>query len=292
MSKIKLNDILNLTEEEISRTKFRFMIPSEGISFDPVETAKKKDERDKVNLTDLVWNGEKIYFHEGIIAIGFIPQGKDRWLMTGVVNILHDNGDRKAATAEYNKKYEKYNFRAIVGFHKKAMAGIYRATSLHALENGTEERFIDGLELLEIWNSEKTINDEFPGYGNVDLSWSELKRVLQLENWKTALQNQKGVYLITDVKENKRYVGSAYGKNMMLGRWNSYVETLHGGNKELKKLFEEEGGDYIKNNFRYSILESFRSTVDDKVIISREQFWKKILLTNTQDYPRFGYNAN
>ena len=62
-------------------------------------------------------------------------------------------------------------------------------------------------------------DDIFPGYDKVNISWNELTRVIEKQTWKTALENQKGVYLITDVKSGKRYVGSAYGQDMILGRW-------------------------------------------------------------------------
>lgn len=55
------------------------------------------------------------------------------------------------------------------------------------------------------------------------------------------------------------------------------------GNVDLKGLSLE----HIKINFRYSILDIFKSTVDDKYIISRESWWKEILLSR-----KFGYNKN
>ena len=79
------------------------------------------------------------------------------------------------------------------------------------------------------------------------------------------------------------YVGSAYGENMLLGRWQQYLNTGHGGNEGLKEL----DFDYIKKNFRYSVLDIFKSTIDDDVIISRESWWKETLLSRT-----FGYNKN
>ena len=95
--------------------------------------------------------------------------------------------------------------------------------------------------------------------------------------------NQKGVYLITDVESGKRYVGSAYGEEMLLGRWKNYIASGHGGNKDLK----QHDFEYIKKNFRYSILEIYKSTIDDKVIIHREQFWMRVILSNDL---KFGYN--
>jgi hypothetical protein len=79
------------------------------------------------------------------------------------------------------------------------------------------------------------------------------------------------------------YVGSAYGDEMILNRWISYVNTGHGGNKELRDLTFN----YIKENFRYSILDIFKSTTDIQIIIERESWWKQILLTRN-----FGYNSN
>ncbi|WP_236013853.1 GIY-YIG nuclease family protein [Capnocytophaga bilenii] len=79
------------------------------------------------------------------------------------------------------------------------------------------------------------------------------------------------------------YVGSAYGKNMLLGRWKNYVTNGHGGNTEFKELPFE----YIKQYFKYSILDIFKSTIDDQVIINRENWWKEILQTRS-----FGYNKN
>lgn len=126
-------------------------------------------------------------------------------------------------------------------------------------------------------------NDIFPGYDKVNVTWQELSRVISKESWKTALQNQKGIYLITDISTGKMYVGSAYGENMILGRWQSYVKTGNGGSIELKNLNSE----YIKQNFKYSILDIFKSTADDQLIIARESWWKSVLLTR-----EFGYNKN
>ena len=80
-----------------------------------------------------------------------------------------------------------------------------------------------------------------------------MQRVLEKDNWKTALQNQKGVYLLTDIPNGKKYVRSAYGENMILGRWRAYVRDGHGANVGVKPLTF----DYIKSNFKYSILEIF-----------------------------------
>lgn len=126
-------------------------------------------------------------------------------------------------------------------------------------------------------------NDIFPGYERVNISWEELSRIIEKDSLKTALQNQKGIYLISVISNGKMYVGSAYNESMILGRWKEYVKTGHGGNAALKRL----SFDYIKQNFRYSILKIFKSTTDDQIIIDRENWWKEVLQTL-----KFGYNDN
>ena len=80
-----------------------------------------------------------------------------------------------------------------------------------------------------------------------------------------ALQNQKAVYLITDRSNGKLYVGSATSDSgMLLQRWANYIDSGHGGNKELIELVNKEGIDYIKRNFQYSILENYNAKVGDE----------------------------
>ena len=87
MESIKLNDLLQLTEEQIANTKIRFMTPSERIGFNPNRDAEDLVKQDEINLRASVYNREKsVSFKEGVIAIGFIriDIDKDLWLMTGV----------------------------------------------------------------------------------------------------------------------------------------------------------------------------------------------------------------
>ena len=144
------------------------------------------------------------------------------------------------------------------------------------------ESLLDKMEVLEL--KREVLKREFPGYDNVNVSYKELESLIETPAWKTALENQKAVYLIVDTKTGKKYVGSAYGDNMLLGRWRNYIANGHGGNKLLKPLDFE----YIKENFKYSILEIFKSSVDDEIIRNRESFWKEVLLTRGE----FGYNDN
>jgi hypothetical protein len=53
----------------------------------------------------------------------------------------------------------------------------------------------------------------FPGFEDIDLSFEELEALVRNSrpDWSAALASVKGIYLISDSKTGKRYVGSAYG---------------------------------------------------------------------------------
>ena len=267
---IKLNDILNFSQEELENTRIKFNLMFAG-NWNPIEIFKNKDE--KVLLEGQYWNSGKRNFKEGQTTIGFIRIKDDLWLLfhigkvTKVLNVFNGIGYEHEELLEY----KKYFGRLIVKYKNTSQKLTRRAIPL-----------IDECEVYEIL-PDIFDNDIFPGYDNVNLSWNDLSRVLQKDSWKTALQNQKGVYLITDTSNGKMYVGSAYGERMLLGRWEDYAKTGNGGNKELKEL----SFDHIKQYFRYSILDIFKSTIKDELIISRETWWKDVLLTRD-----FGYNKN
>lgn len=130
----------------------------------------------------------------------------------------------------------------------------------------------------------------FPGYENININFPELEMIFKVQktDWKGALENVKGVYVICDKSNGKKYVGSAYGDLGIWSRWKSYIETGHGSNEEFSKVMAVNGIEYARKNFRFSLLEFHSRKSDDVVIINRESFWKEVLLTRGQ----FGYNKN
>lgn len=250
--------------------KFRFN-KSNNSDFDPIKFFKE----DKQKLFNgNFWNYSKNRsFKEGNIVVGFAKIEGNKWLLFDVSKITKDLNVFGSVGYEYEvlRDYEKYFGRLIINFHNTVQNLIRKA-----------ETVINQCSISQILE-DSFDNDLFPGYENVNLSWCDLNRVINKPAWKTALENQKGVYLITDKSNGKMYVGSASGSNMLHGRWLNYIHNGHGGNKQLKEL----DFNHMKNNFNYSILDIYKSTIDDGVILRREAWWKRTLLSRD-----FGYNDN
>ena len=205
----------------------------------------------------------------------------------GVKEIIKDKNTGKELNiydTELIEEGKEFIGKLVVGFDLKEESPSAARQRYRYLES-----LLDKMEVLEL--KREKVKVEFPGYDNVNVTWKDLENVIEDDVWINVLKNQKAIYLIVDCKTGKQYVGAAYGGDGLLGRWRDYIKTGHGGNKYLKELDFE----YIKKNFKYTILETFNSNVDDKIIIGenkdgeggREGFWKDVLLSR-----KFGYNAN
>lgn len=276
MAKIMLNDLLHFDDAEVPNVRVKFNI-SNGYD-DPLDLYKTNP--DEVNVTWFLWHDDRRYFNVGQTAICLLKLRGDQWLLTTIKKItrLLDVTDGVGYDADEVKEYEQYFGRLVVEYHNpcRTMGRKY-------------ENVMDELEVVQILNEQYTGN-EFPGYENVRLSYPLLKNIVdrQLPGWVDALRNQKAVYLITDTKTGKMYVGSATSQTgMLLQRWSSYAADGHGGNVELRELVKQQGFDYVKENFQYSILENYNARMDDGYILKRESWWKEILCTRTH-----GYNKN
>ena len=271
MNNIKLNDILRFDNLDNVKIRFNLMFAQ---NWNPIELFKNGDIMTMLNGHYWNYNKNKSY-KDGQITVGLVKirPNEDFWLLFHIGQITKDLNKLNGVGYEYQNlpEYEKYVGRLIVKFKNKAQTMIRNAESV------IEECYVSQI-IPDTFD-----NDLFPGYEKVNISWYELRRIIEKDNWTTALENQKGVYLMTDISNGKMYVGSAYGEQMILGRWKSYVNNGHGGNVGLKQLTF----DYIKENFKYSILDIYKSTTDDQIIIDREGWWKEVLRSR-----QFGYNEN
>ena len=129
---------------------------------------------------------------------------------------------------------------------------------------------------------------QFTDYSDLILTFDELKEIVNkgYGDWKKMLSATKGIYLISDTKTGRLYVGSAYGDDGIWGRWANYVATKgHGGNKALVELIKKDST--YGRNFQFSILMLLPRTITADEAIKKERLFKNKLGTNS-----FGLNNN
>ncbi|MBK5265405.1 MAG: GIY-YIG nuclease family protein [Alphaproteobacteria bacterium] len=200
----------------------------------------------------------------------------DIWLFGGIWRVLARHPDRYEVELSENGA-------SFIGRLKLRSPYRERSTRVR-LEN--HYATLEVQELLREPYSGRT----FPGYDDIDLSFEELETLVRNSrpDWKAALESVKGIYLITDTKTGRRYVGSAYGDQGIWSRWCAYVASGHGGNVELRNLVSDPSLAYCRANFRFALLEHRAFRVPDELIYARESFWKRILLTRGAE----GLNRN
>lgn len=122
----------------------------------------------------------------------------------------------------------------------------------------------------------------FPGFDRLVLDHDELQAVMRehrYTSWLTALSSVIGIYLITDTRDGRQYVGKADGGESIRQRWAAYATNGHGGNIELRRL--------DPTSFRFSVLRVFDPATPTRVIDAAESHFKHAL-----DTRRHGLNRN
>ena len=273
--KILLKDILDFDDKEISRVKIKF---NNWTGENPVETYLREPEL--LNSFNLFWRNQRRYYNIDDIAVNLVQMSYDTWLLTTIKEVTKELGVTFGQNYEGREliKYSGLYGRLIVRCKRPSRAPVFHFKNI--------------MEKIEVFQILPDVygGDDFPGYDNISLSYHQLETILRFKkkDWITALSNQKAVYLLTDKQNGKLYVGSATGDNgMLLQRWQSYIDSIHGNNKELKELVSHEGVEYIKENCQYAVLENYNGKVDDSFVLKRESWWKNLLKSR-----EFGYNAN
>ena len=279
MLKIMLNDILHLNEEEIKNGKLYLN------KYDKDIERYKNDPRDPVDkdvgFSYWSYKGKNHNVYVGSYVIGLMSLGNNNWLFitAGRVIDLPAVENNAPATYERDKRFDALYGRLIVR-HVRGRVQNYVLN----LRNKIEE-----LEVYEILPKYYE-PIKFEGFKKVHLDFKTLTLISDSErfqDYKTILKSVKGVYCLTDNKTGKLYIGSAYGENGVAQRWQCYLDNNTGGNKELKKLYNEKGSDYFSNNFSFTLLEYFPINTTTSEIIERENYWK--IAFNTR---KMGYNDN
>ena len=200
----------------------------------------------------------------------------DTWLFGGIFRVLARHPDR------YEVELTELggNFAGRLKLHSP-----YRERTTRPRMEAHYENFVVQEVLREPYSGRS-----FPGYDEIDLSFEELEALVRNNrpDWRVSLESVKGIYLITDTSTGRRYVGSAYGDQGIWSRWRTYSENGHGGNVELRQLANDPDLSYCRAHFKFALLEHRLNSTPDDVIIARETYWKRILLTRGEQ----GLNRN
>lgn len=278
MSEILLNDILKIPAEEIHNYKVKFNV-NNGNEEPLMVMTRSYDEI----CGWIAWKKEKDDLpRKRVIAfVRYYTVNQDQWIFAGIYDVtkksnfseIQDNvGYDLTVVPEYQNLYGR-----LVVEYKNYTQQLKR----------NAENVLDDIKVVEILK--KPYNGvEFEGYNNINLSFQELEVIIKnnVDEWKRKLENVTGIYMLMDRSNGKKYIGSAYGQEGIWHRWTSYIYSQNGGNKELLQL----DNDYIKDNFNFTLLEWYALGTDIDFIISRENYWKKVMLSRKEN--GFGYNDN
>lgn len=280
MTDIKASSILSLEDSELNRYKLHL---ASWNGYEQPLNVYLSDWDQWVGWNE--WRGGKNDFNRKYIfsLIQFYHE-PNKWLFGGIFEVKERYENWHETKVGYKVELKKIHTdligRLIIDFNRyRGLRG--RSFLLESYFNDFKvsqilKRPYDGIN--------------FPGYENINIEFPELQSIFKFQknDWKAALENVKGVYVIFDKSNGKKYVGSAYGESGIWSRWSVYMETGHGYNDELTKLILKKGIGYAQENFRFCLLEYRPSRTDDSIVISRESYWKEALLSRNE----FGYNSN
>lgn len=271
---IHLSDILNFENPE----DYKIHLATWNGKVQPLEVfVRDKEEWEGWNS----WRSEKDDFNrQYIFSLMDYYHESNEWLFGGVYEVVERLGVTRGKGYKIRLTGQ---FKPYIGRLKLHWKRSGRAKS-RKLEN-----YLEDFTVSEILREEYT-GAIFCGYEHIKHDFHVLENIFMRSkpDWKAALYSVKGVYLIIDKSNGKKYVGSAYGTDGIWSRWLCYIGNGHGHNDELTKLIKAKGKDYARRNFRFSLLEYRPMKTDDKEIITRETYWKEALLSRGE----FGYNKN
>ena len=273
---IKLIDLIKATGIEISDYKIHCAIgtPKYNKPLEKFFEGKFKEYQE--------YQTKKNFNKSHILSLIFL--GANKWLFAGYWKSM---GTSKKQVKKGGNLFYKYNTKLIDGLEHLTGRAIISFEKNFRASYLIGPKYEKQLFLSELREEVMSVGD-FPGYNSVNLSFNILKLIISQQNssWKGALSNVSGIYIITDTKTGKHYIGSAYGGEGLWQRWSVYSKTGHGSNKELERILSANTKEYAKN-FQFSILEICDLNDSKENVINRESHWKEVLKTRD-----FGLNDN
>ncbi|MEE1015080.1 MAG: GIY-YIG nuclease family protein [Lachnospiraceae bacterium] len=279
-----LNNILNLTTEEIKNSKIEFNMHVGGSGEPFLDRWLKCNEVDKMAGTCAEcsywgWYGNQHNFFSGQWVFSFARITDDEWLFISAAEVLDVPANTWTIT-KVLKKFTPFFGRVIIKCKKGNTFSRYTFNLNRYLEQAVVKEILPCL-----YNGEK-----FEGYDKVHLPYHRLSDIFNgkiLPTYHDALKKVTGVYCLTDTHTGKLYIGSATGTEGVAQRWGNYLDSKHGGNKKLISLYSQKGSEYFEKYFTFTLLEYFGLSYDPQKIVEREQYWKRCF-----DTIKNGYNDN
>ena len=210
------------------------------------------------------------------------------------VGVYKVDGRRPAKTIELppDYPYQEFTETAQYWYDLIKQPGYEDLTDRVVIDWGMSERS------WHQWLSEKNVTEilpigyvtDFTGYLDISISFAELKQIINNptanREWHQMLQSVAGIYLILDTITGKQYVGIAFGKEGILGRWKRYAKTNGHGNNSLLIPLVKDNKDYSLN-FQYTILHTLTKSTTKEEALRWEVKFKNKLGTKA-----FGLNIN
>ena len=199
--------------------------------------------------------------------VALLPEGGDRARLWAV---LHNHGE--SSNDGMVRRFELQPCEQLLDLRDRLVIG-WRSPRTWRINGTTAASY----PVAEIADARPV---PFPGFAALTLDHPRLQAVMREHRyaaWRTALASVVGIYLITDTRDGRHYVGKADGAENIRQRWGTYAANGHGGNVELQTL--------DPSTFRYSLLRVFDPATPTPEINAAESHFKHAL-----DSRRHGLN--
>lgn len=189
----------------------------------------------------------------------FIREGGDRarlWSVLENHGETSNDGTRRTFDLAVTEQMADIRNRLVIGWRSPRTWWI----------NGTTAA---GYPVMEIADAKPV---PFPGFDRLVMDYAQLQAVMRehrYASWRTALASVVGIYLITDTRDGRQYVGKADGAENIRQRWSAYAVNGHGGNVELRNI--------DPTTFRFSLLRVFDPATPTRQIDVAEGHFKLAL---------------